>query len=166
MCGPEALQMLVSCPSTSVARKFAVQRSSNKNTRSACAKCSLSLKAVAGLPGAALGVCSWPAATGMSAKEQQCKAKQVASCICVYVGDGISCGLGRQEHFYLEPNCSLVVPGEAGEVTIISSTQVRCSTGGRPTQVLNLALVLRSGVAEPYCQPWPYAGIYLYQTLT
>ena len=30
-----------------------------------------------------------------------------------------------QEHFYLEPNCSLVVPGEAGEVTIISSTQVR-----------------------------------------
>jgi hypothetical protein len=31
----------------------------------------------------------------------------------------------RQEHFYLEPNCSLVVPGEADEVTIISSTQAR-----------------------------------------
>jgi len=31
----------------------------------------------------------------------------------------------RQEHFYLEPNCSLVVPGEGDEVTIISSTQAR-----------------------------------------
>ena len=36
-----------------------------------------------------------------------------------------ACHARAQEHFYLEPNCSLVVPGEAGEITIISSTQVR-----------------------------------------
>ena len=32
--------------------------------------------------------------------------------------------LGGQEHFYLEPQCSVVIPGEHQEFTIISSSQV------------------------------------------
>ena len=32
--------------------------------------------------------------------------------------------LGGQEHFYLEPNCCVVIPGEHQEITIIASSQV------------------------------------------
>lgn len=32
--------------------------------------------------------------------------------------------LGGQEHFYLEPNAHLVVPGDGGEIVSYSSTQV------------------------------------------
>jgi xanthine dehydrogenase/oxidase len=34
--------------------------------------------------------------------------------------------MGGQEHFYLEPNAHLVIPGECGEMVSFSSTQV-CS---------------------------------------
>lgn len=35
------------------------------------------------------------------------------------------CQTAAQEHFYLEPNASVVVPGEADEMVSYSSTQVR-----------------------------------------
>ena len=31
--------------------------------------------------------------------------------------------MGGQEHFYLEPQCSLIVPGEHDEFTVVASTQ-------------------------------------------
>ena len=42
-------------------------------------------------------------------------------CERIIVGEG---RLGGQEHFYLEPQCSVVIPGEHQEFTIISSSQV------------------------------------------
>ena len=35
-----------------------------------------------------------------------------------------TCKMGGQEHFYLEPHGSIVVPGENDEIRIIASTQV------------------------------------------
>lgn len=32
--------------------------------------------------------------------------------------------VGGQEHFYLEPQGSIIIPGENDEITVISSTQV------------------------------------------
>ena len=42
---------------------------------------------------------------------------------CKHIIEG-EARLGGQEHFYLEPQCSVVIPGEHEEFTIISSSQV------------------------------------------
>lgn len=43
---------------------------------------------------------------------------------CAHVVEG-EVRIGGQEHFYLEPQGSVVLPGENSEMLIISSTQVR-----------------------------------------
>ncbi len=42
---------------------------------------------------------------------------------CDHVIEG-TCKMGGQEHFYLEPHGSIVVPAENDEIKIIASTQV------------------------------------------
>ena len=44
---------------------------------------------------------------------------------CDHVIEG-TCKMGGQEHFYLEPHGSIVVPLENDEIKIIASTQVAC----------------------------------------
>jgi hypothetical protein len=43
---------------------------------------------------------------------------------CAHVVEG-EVRLGGQEHFYLEPQGTLILPGENDEYTVISSTQAR-----------------------------------------
>jgi xanthine dehydrogenase/oxidase len=43
---------------------------------------------------------------------------------CAVVVDG-EVRVGGQEHFYLEPQGTIVLPGENDEMNVISSTQVR-----------------------------------------
>lgn len=47
--------------------------------------------------------------------------------VCDHVIEG-TCKMGGQEHFYLEPHGSIVVPSENDEIKIIASTQVRASS--------------------------------------
>ena len=42
---------------------------------------------------------------------------------CDHIVEG-TCKMGGQEHFYLEPHGSIVVPAENDEIKIIASTQV------------------------------------------
>ena len=42
---------------------------------------------------------------------------------CDHVIEG-TCKMGGQEHFYLEPHGSIVMPAEKDEIRIIASTQV------------------------------------------
>jgi xanthine dehydrogenase molybdopterin-binding subunit B len=47
--------------------------------------------------------------------------------------------IGGQEHFYLEPNSCLCLPGEAGEeMTVISSTQAPTHTQQDVAKALGL----------------------------
>ncbi len=53
--------------------------------------------------------------------------------------------IGGQEHFYLEPQCALAIPGENGHLTIHSSTQ-------NPTETQNMAAkVLGLGMHQVVC---------------
>ena len=52
--------------------------------------------------------------------------KCFASGECDHIIEG-TCKMGGQEHFYLEPHGSIVVPGENDEIKIIASTQVLTS---------------------------------------
>ena len=68
---------------------------------------------------------------------------------CDHVIEGVA-SLGGQEHFYLEPNCSLIIPGEHEEVTVISSTQVgTCRVQGLGAWLL----LLGSRACRPACAP-------------
>ena len=42
---------------------------------------------------------------------------------CAHIAEG-EVRIGGQEHFYLEPQGTLILPGENDEYTVISSTQV------------------------------------------
>ena len=46
---------------------------------------------------------------------------------CAHVAEG-EVRIGGQEHFYLEPQGTLVLPGENDEYTVISSTQARAES--------------------------------------
>ena len=43
---------------------------------------------------------------------------------CEHVIEGVA-KCGGQEHFYLEPQCCVIIPGEYDEMNVISSSQVR-----------------------------------------
>ncbi len=46
---------------------------------------------------------------------------------CAHVAEG-EVRIGGQEHFYLEPQGTLVLPGENDEYTVMSSTQARAAS--------------------------------------
>lgn len=61
-----------------------------------------------------------PGLTGHALARGDVDAAFVAAGVRVFEGE-VRCG--GQEHFYLEPQCSLLLPGENDEMTVISSTQ-------------------------------------------
>ena len=66
---------------------------------------------------------------------------------CDHMIEG-TCKMGGQEHFYLEPHGSIVVPGENDEIKIIASTQVLTAAAALAWRYPSVHIVLFSHLAS------------------